>query len=534
MSRLSPSLVQKLKREAEKRGLIQTTATKRITFEHLKIQTKDNRLVQFSPNTVQVQYLDALCPGWRNGMELRGMRELVLKARQFGFTTLIEAIFFLATVNTPNVTTLVVAHDADSTEIIFQMAHRFWQHLPPDLQPKTKYNSKRELYFNELNSRFRVMTAGAKGSGRGMTIHNLHASEAAFYVNPALLTGLLQTVPSSGNIFIESTANGESGDGEIYYGEYQKAKKLQSPFTARFYAWWQHEEYEREPPIGFARSPDETTLCQRLELDRLFGAERTNRKLYWRRVKMAEPGMGNLFAQEYPADDKEAFLVSGKRYFTEWDEDRHICSADVPIERHWQFFGGFDWGFGKPCCFLLCCIDERGRVIVLDEVYLTRKINPEQAKRVRECLLKWKLRPERVEIYADPAMWARKTDHTGEAVADVEAFHSAGLQYIEATNNRRHGWSNLRRYLHDVDSDGVAYLRVIGQNCPNLVRTIPLMIHDERDPEDMDTDLEDHAVDTLRYALARFLRPSGPDPNAPQEPDRSPSWLRRAKEKRKL
>ena len=40
-----------------------------------------------------------------------------------------------------------------------------------------------------------------------------------------------------------------------------------------------------------------------------------------------------------------------------------------------------------------------------------------------------------------------------------------------------------------------------GWGCPNLIRTLPALVHDKHDPEDVDTDCEDHAPDTARYGL---------------------------------
>lgn len=449
------------------------------------------------------------------------------------------------TVNTPNTLTLIVAHDAETTENLFQMVHTFWEELPPEKRPKTRYKSKRVLHFAHNGSKLRLMTARKSGGGRSMTVHNLHLSEAAFYQNPKLLTGLLQAVPEGGNVFVESTANGEGGIGQIYHDEYQKAKKGETPYAARFYAWWQHSEYETDPPPGFRRDEDEDTLVQRWDLDARFGKGRTDRKLAWRRRKKAEPGMGNQFDQEYPGDDKVAFLVSGSRFFTDWDEDVHVVyPSEVTIERHWPRFGGYDWGYGKPACFELGTADERGRVLLIDEEYNAGLTDDEQAEKVLECLKRNGLDPSQVTIHADPAMWAEKTDWSGKKVANVKAFHAKGLKFVKATNDRIHGWMNFRRYLHDRDQPdpnkpAVPFLRVLRGKCPNLIRTMPLMVHDDLKPEDMESDpnlSEDHAPDTARYLLAAKPRPSGPDPNQPKPGDHRPSWMKRAASqgKRKL
>lgn len=222
---------------------------------------------------------------------------------------------------------------------------------------------------------------------------------------------------------------GESGDGEVFHNEYQKAKEDEdAAFRARFYAWWQHEEYEADPGENFQRTDDEKTISERFRLDLQFGVERANRKLEWRRAKRAEPGIGNLFAQEYPGDDKEAFLVSGQRYFTEWNPDTHaIYFEDFQREPYFEVIGGYDWGHFSPACFLLACVDGRGRVIVIDKEYNAGLTDPEQAQKVVECLKRNNLRPDQVIVRADPAMWVAKTDWSGKRVANVAAFHKSVL-----------------------------------------------------------------------------------------------------------
>lgn len=495
------------------------------TFDDLRIETKDSRVIPFVPNTVQESYLDLLMPQWRGGdMSISGCREILLKARQFGFSTLIAALFFLDTINHSNRHTVVIAYDQQGTEKLFKMVDRFYQNLDPERRPKTRLANARILYWPSLDSSYEVMTAGTKTSGRGATIHNLHMSEVAFWEYPEVVTGLLQAVPSGGNVFMETTANGE---GNLFFDEYQSAKRGDSTFEDRFFAWWMHDEYRKQPPPDFARiakgaSPallerfgDEQGLADAYGLD--------DAQLWWRRCKIQEPGMGALFAQEYPTNDQEAFRVSGSKFFTEWDLDVH---TELPrtIPGHWKWVGGLDWGYGAPFCFLLGAIDERGDVWIVDEVYGARLTNQEQTEKVLACLARWGVDGKRMLLAADPAMWQKKQrqdDSIGKA--DIEDYWRAGLNASKANNNRQHGWSNFRQYLHD------GALHVFRGNCPNLIRTMGMMVHDKNNPEDLDTTLEDHAVDTCRYLLNTRVRASK-DPNGatpPRKVDPRPLFLTR-------
>lgn len=506
-------------------AIAQEMARRPFTFADLRIETKDSEVISFIPNSVQERYLDIIVPDWRRGeYHMTGRREILLKARQFGFSTLIAALFFLDTVNNSNRHTVVIAYDTAGTEKLFRMVDRFYNNLDPDRRPKTRFANTRILYWPSLDSSYEVMTAGSKTSGRGATIHNLHMSEAAFWEYPEVVTGLLQAVPARGNVFMETTANGE---GNLFYEEYQAAKGGRSSFEDRFFAWWMHDEYRREPPEDFQRVTretqpalferfgDEQALADAYELD--------DAQLCWRRYKISEPGMGALFAQEYPANDQECFRVSGSKFFTEWDLDAHTCLPQT-VPTHWKWVAGLDWGYGAPFCFLLGAIDERGDVWIVDEVYGARLTNAEQTDRVNACLSKWGVDGKKILIATDPAMWQKKQrqdDSIGKA--DVEDYWKAGINCSKANNNRRHGWSNFRQYLHD------RAIHVFRGNCPNLIRTIGIMIHDKEDPEDLDTTLEDHAVDTARYLLNTRVRASI-DPHAaptPKKADHRPAFMKK-------
>lgn len=298
-----------------------------VRLDDLVIRTKEKELVRFEPNQVQVKYLDELVPRWREGhYEMRGLREIILKARQFGFSTLIEALFFCVTVNEPNTTTVVMAHDAETTEKLFRMVRLFYEHLPPHKKPRSQYASRREFYWPDINSSFYIGTAGATDFGRSSTINNLHCSEVAFYPDAeTLMTGLLNAVPESGNVFLETTANGV---GDFFHEEFERADSGESTFTSRFFAWFEHPEYRRDPERAPKAKPGEEEEEDRLR--HAYGL--SDEQIAWRRWKLREPGMGPKFRQEYPSNPKEAFLSSGNPYFDRDALDRMLESAPAPID----------------------------------------------------------------------------------------------------------------------------------------------------------------------------------------------------------
>ena len=157
----------------------------------------------------------------------RGQRNIVLKARQLGLTTWAAARFFLKTITRPGTLTLQVAHTQESAEEIFRIVHRFLDYLPDRLRKgclRTSRANVRQIVFPELDSQYRVVSAGERNAGRGMTVQNLHCSELARWPgDPAeTLAGLRAALAPDGEEILESTPDGIGG---CFYEEWQTARK---------------------------------------------------------------------------------------------------------------------------------------------------------------------------------------------------------------------------------------------------------------------------------------------------------------------
>ncbi len=262
---------------------------------NLWLRSKDQRMVPFH-----------LWPAQAHWYEHRSRHDVILKARQLGFTSIIEACFFADTVLRPNTTSVIVAYELDSAEKIFAAVRGFWERLPEEEQRRIgqpRYVTRREMYWPELNSRFWVGTAGSTASGRGHTIHNLHCSEFAYWPRPEkVLAGLTEAVPVGGRICIESTASGLGG---YFHDLWLQAKQGENLYRPHFYPWFWDASYRMSgPPLGELTEEE-------LRLRRAHGLG--DDQLRWRRVKMRE--LRDRFAQEYPEDDVSCFLASGRGRF---------------------------------------------------------------------------------------------------------------------------------------------------------------------------------------------------------------------------
>ena len=277
-----------------------------------KIITKgdgdDDLVVRFVPNVVQSQLIDAL---WH--------RNLVLKARQRGITTLI-ALLWLDTALFADGPMYcgIVAHEREAADEIFRTKVVFaYDNLPAGIKrlcPVIKKTAT-ELVFGHNRATIRVAT-----SMRSSTIHRLHVSElgkiAAKYPMKAreVLTGSVPAVPASGVLVVESTAEGQDG---AFYDLCSIAKASSdsgatlSPkdYKFHFYSWWDADEYQIDPALVSISDTDKEYFRR---VEAIIGRPIPDEKRAWyvatRRADFADDAP--LMWQEYPSYPDEAVAVS--------------------------------------------------------------------------------------------------------------------------------------------------------------------------------------------------------------------------------
>jgi hypothetical protein len=257
------------------------------------------------------------------------IRGIILKARQLGFSTDIQATFLQeATLNSFEAV-LTVAHDLDTAGKLFDIGHRIYHNLPDDPRIKPQLTQERNSkggmkYMQWANgSTYDVETAGDKLGGRGTTPSKLHLSEIAHYRDEALetLLGLLNGVPDTPTsmIFKESTANGRNH----FERDWNDAVQGISGYFHIFVPWWEEPEYSLpfyslEDREAFEDSLGEGEIGE----DELMLLERfphlTLEQLNWRRFAIRTKTNHDpvLFKQEYPAYPEEAFKATGRHVFS--------------------------------------------------------------------------------------------------------------------------------------------------------------------------------------------------------------------------
>lgn len=276
----------------------------------IKIKDKSKNIVDFKFNTPQKILYESIRKQAQAG---RPIRQIILKSRQMGISTEIEALLFADTILEENVDTGIITHVSEATTNLYNMSKLMYDCLPEGFRPTKDKDNANELYFNNdkktgLNSRIKCMTAGSHGVGRSSTYKNLHISELAFWAGnkEEQLTGLLQTVPNLPDtmVFIESTANGF----EYFKDFWDNAVAGKNDFVPVFIGWHQMEEYQM-PYDGFTLTDEEKELRIIYDL--------SLEQLTWRRWCIKNNCNGNVdtFKQEYPITPEEAFLGTGKCIF---------------------------------------------------------------------------------------------------------------------------------------------------------------------------------------------------------------------------
>ena len=203
-------------------------------------------------------------------------------------------------------------------------------------------------------------------------------------------------------------------------------------------------------------------------------------------------------------------------FFDEWSEARHILRP-FQIPHHWLRFRSGDWGSARPFSFGWWAIAgedyahptsgqiiPRGALVRYREWYGCEDGKPNTGLKMDAPLVAKGLRErDGDEIFAygvlDPAAFA---SDGGPSIA--ERFYNNGVTFRPADNKRvsqrgaMGGWDMMRQRLRG-DGDGRPMIFFF-DTCRHSIRTIPVLQHDEKHPEDLDTDMEDHAADECRYA----------------------------------
>ena len=302
---------------------------------------EDSMVMPFKPNRAQRRFIKRL---WH--------RNIILKARQLGFTTLIAILWLDHALFNANQRCGIIAQDREAAEAIFRDKVKFgYDNLPEQIRERFPLgkDSATELLFKHNNSSVRVGTSMRSG-----TIHRLLVSEfgkiCAKFPDKAIevITGSIPAVPLTGITVIESTAEGKEGEFfkmvELSQAKHYTREQLTvRDYRFHFYAWWQEPRYRMEAALVPVSIKDHAYF-DRIEHEMECMIDPDQRAWYTATKNADFSGAEEKMWQEYPSSPKEAFQVSteGNYYANDLVDLRkrqgvtRVPTLDLPVNTFWD------------------------------------------------------------------------------------------------------------------------------------------------------------------------------------------------------
>ena len=192
--------------------------------------------------------------------------------------------------------------------------------------------------------------------------------------------------------------------------------------------------------------------------------------------------------------------------------DRRFTHVIEPfdIPREWRIYRSYDFGYAKPFSCAWWAVDFDGVIYRILELYGCTE-NPDegvrwtperQFRRIREIEDTHPyLKGRDIQGVADPAIWDTSR---GESIYETALRHR--IYFQKGDNRRIPGWMQMH-YRMAFDEEGYPMMYVFS-TCRAFLRTVPVLLYSDTDPEDLDTHQEDHAADECRYfCMSRPIAP---------------------------
>lgn len=189
-----------------------------------------------------------------------------------------------------------------------------------------------------------------------------------------------------------------------------------------------------------------------------------------------------------------------------WDPEKHIVQP-FPIPPSWQVWKAMDWGYAAPYAVYWFAQDPDGVIYIWRELYGAGEKagtgTRESAIDVAEKILRMEEHDERIGYeyrmnLADPAIFSQQG--TNRSIGQM--FRDKGVKWLEAWNAKGSRVNGAQEVIRLLAEDKLK----VFSTCKHWLRTVPSLPPDDMNPEDVDTDAEDHAFDCLRYGIMRRRR----------------------------
>jgi len=216
--------------------------------------------------------------------------------------------------------------------------------------------------------------------------------------------------------------------------------------------------------------------------------------------------------------------VFGGQVFDEWRREKHVIKPFALAQDGWRRFYALDWGYSKPYAIVKLAVNYDGKVIQYGEIYgcLRGEVNKgtkESSPKVAEKAWADAVREGVTELIADPACWNVQDN----VPAPISAFKNIGFRCVRANNDREAGLQIMHDYLKQEDENRLPMFQVFN-TCYQTIRTLPVLLPDQNRPEDVDSKMEDHLYDAVRYGLmSRYAAHPQRFLNNPKQPPKRAS-----------
>jgi hypothetical protein len=292
----------------DKEAIARVLADEGLFVRHcLSIIDKSGKLVRFAPNRPQ-RLFEERSAGHRFVYIIKG-RKMVISSR-------IIAGDLWACATLPN------QHAICLTQTGEDAAKMISDRIKPMLRnaaiPLGGVERGDHILFPATNSKYYIGTAGARKFGRGSDITRYHMSEFAHWSDPEVLTAVEEACTDNAIGRIETTANGYN-HAQTLWAESKLGKTRYHPI---FMPWYADESYSLAGAKIDVVTEDELELVEAYNLN--------HEQIAWRRAKRRDMSRPDLFPQEYPSNDIEAFVSSGRPVFDWLSLQRHEQRCDAP------------------------------------------------------------------------------------------------------------------------------------------------------------------------------------------------------------
>lgn len=230
-------------------------------------------------------------------------------------------------------------------------------------------------------------------------------------------------------------------------------------------------------------------------------------------------------------------VTSGGMFDDLWQVRRHSV-APFAIPKSWTVDRSFDWGSSKPFSVGWWAESDgteltfpdgkvmqtvRGDLFRVAEWYGCRKGAPNEGLKMLASDIAEGIKFREMSmglagrVKPGPADSSIFDEENGNCIAkDMQRKGVSWEKADKGPGSRKQGWEQIRKLLKGSlnldEADELIIgprekpgLFVVGSKCPDFMRTVPPIPRDEKDPDDVDTEVEDHAADEVRYR-ARWKR----------------------------